>query len=178
MATTAKEDVQHPMLLAMKFYTEHLEAGHPISFRACANKFGVCRETLRKRIAGRKTWKEVNDDMAWFTPEEDQVLVKFFMEIAGHGFPDTKQYLREHVNILLRAKKGDPTFSIGINWVDCWLECHNDQLKKYWTTSLDNVHAKAFNHATVSNYFLKVLKVLTECKIDPDCLWSMDELGL
>jgi len=29
IATTAKEDVQDPMLLAVKFYTEHLEAGHP-----------------------------------------------------------------------------------------------------------------------------------------------------
>ena len=71
IATTAKEDVQDPMLLTVKSYTEHLEAGHPVSFHACANKFGVSRETLRQRIAGRRTCKEANDDMAWFTPEED-----------------------------------------------------------------------------------------------------------
>jgi hypothetical protein len=178
MATTAKEDAQPPMLLAVKFFTEQLEAGHPVSFHACANKFGVCRETLHQHIAGRKQFKEANDDMAWFTPEEDQVLIRFLMEIAENGFPDTKRYLRECVNILLRAKKGDPTFSVGINWVDHWLECHSDQLRKYWTTSLDNVCAKALNPATVSNYFLKVHKVLTEHKIDSDCLWSMDETSL
>jgi len=178
MATTAKEEVQDSMLLAVKFYTEHLEAGHPVSFCSCADKFGVSRETLHQWIAGRRTRKEANDDMAWFTPEEDQVLIGFHKEIAEHGFPDTKRYLREHVNALLRAKKGDPTFSVGINWVDHWLACHNDQLKKYWTTSLDNVHAKALNPATVSDYFSKVHKVLTEHKINPDCLWSMDETGL
>jgi len=178
IATTAKEDVQDPMLLAVKSYTKHLEAGHRVSFRACANKFGVSRETLRQRIAGRRTRKEANDDMAWFTPEEDQVLIGFLKEIAEHGFPDTKRYLRECVNALLRAKKGDPTFSVGINWVDRWLERHNDQLKRYWTTSLDNVRARALNPATVSDYFSKVHKVLTEHKIDPDCLWSMDETGL
>jgi len=118
IATTAKEDVQDPMLLAVKSYTKHLEAGHRVSFRACANKFGVSRETLRQRIAGRRTRKEANDDMAWFTPEEDQVLIGFLKEIAEHGFPDTKRYLRECVNALLRSKKGDPTFSVGINWVD------------------------------------------------------------
>ena len=91
MATAAKEDVQPPILLAVRFYTEHLEAGHPVSLHACANKFGVSKETVRQHIAGRKTCKEANDDMAWFTPEEDQVLVKFLMEIAGHGFPDIKQ---------------------------------------------------------------------------------------
>ncbi len=30
--TIAKEDAQLPIDLAMKFYTEHLEAGHPVSF--------------------------------------------------------------------------------------------------------------------------------------------------
>jgi hypothetical protein len=40
MATTAKEDAQPPMLLAVKFHTELLEAGHPVSFHACANKLG------------------------------------------------------------------------------------------------------------------------------------------
>jgi hypothetical protein len=166
MATTAKEDAQPPILLAVKFFTDQLEAGHPVSFCACANKFGLCRETLCQCIAGRKTHKKANDDMAWFTPEEDQVLIKFLMEIAEHGFPDTKWHLKECVNIFLRAKKGDPTFSVGINWVDHWLEYHNDQLRKYWTTSLDNVHAKALNPATVSDYFSKVHKVLTEHKID------------
>ena len=59
----------------------------------------------------RRTCKEANDDMAWFTPE-DQVLIGFLKEIAEQGFPDTNRYLREHVNALLRAKKGDPTFSV------------------------------------------------------------------
>jgi len=113
------------MVFALKFYTEHLEAGHPVSFCACENKFGVSRETLHQHIAGRRTCKEANDDMAWFTPEEDQVLIRFLMEIAEHGFPDTKRYLRECVNAFIRATKVDPTFSVGINWVDCWPEHHN-----------------------------------------------------
>src|SRR5258706_7898614 len=92
-ATMAEDDAQLPIDLAMKFYTEHLEADDPVSFRACATKFGVNRETLRQRIAGRESRKEANDHMAWFTPEEDQVLIKFLREIAENGFPDTKRYL-------------------------------------------------------------------------------------
>jgi len=61
------------------------------------NKFGVSRETLRQRIAGRRTCKEANDDMSWFTLEEDQVLIGFLKEMAEHGFPDMKRYLREGV---------------------------------------------------------------------------------
>ena len=46
MATTAKGDVQNSMLLTVKSDAEHFEAGHPVSLYACANKFGVSRETL------------------------------------------------------------------------------------------------------------------------------------
>jgi len=67
----------------------------------------VSRETLHEHIVGRRTSKEANDDMSWFTPEEDQVLIRFLMEIAEHGFPDTKRYLRECVNAFIRAKKVD-----------------------------------------------------------------------
>ena len=54
-ATITEEDAQLPIDLAMRFYTEHLEAGDPISFRACATKFGVNQETLHQRIAGRES---------------------------------------------------------------------------------------------------------------------------
>ena len=102
----------------------------------------------------------------------------FFIEIAESGFPDTKQYLRECINTLLQAKKGDLTFFVGVNWVDCWLECHKGHLQKYWNTSLNRHHASAVNPTTVSDYFLKLQKILTEHAIKPDCLWSMDETGL
>ena len=49
------EDTQVPIDLAMKFYNKRLEAGDPVSFRACATKFGVNRETLCQRIAGRES---------------------------------------------------------------------------------------------------------------------------
>jgi len=69
---------------------------------------------------------------------------------------DTKQYLRECVNTLLRAKQGDLTFFVGINWVDHWLGHHKDQLQKYWNTSLDSTCAKALNPTTVVYYFSKL----------------------
>ena len=174
----ATEDAQLPIDLAMKFYTECLEAGDPVSFCACATQFGVNWETLHQCIAGRESQKEANSYMSWFTPEEEQVLIKYLIEIAEHGFPDTKWYLRECVNTLLRAKKGELTFYVGVNWVDHWLGCHKDHLQKYWNTSLDSVHAKALNPTTVVDYFSKLHKVPTKHSINPNCLWSMDETGL
>ena len=54
-ATITEEDAQLPIDLAMRFYTEHLKTGDPISFHACAMKFGVNWETLCQCIAGRES---------------------------------------------------------------------------------------------------------------------------
>jgi hypothetical protein len=70
-----------------------------------------------------------------------------------------KQYLRECVNTLIRAKQDDLTFPVGVNWVDHWLGHHKDQLQKYWNTSLNSTHANALNPTMVSNYFSTLCKV-------------------
>ena len=101
MATIPKGSAELSLDNAVKFYTTQVETGSAISYRACAARFGVNRETLRQRIAGRKSRREASYDMSWFTAEEDQILIKFFIEIAESGFPDTKQYLRERINTLL-----------------------------------------------------------------------------
>jgi len=177
MATIPKENAEFSLDNAVKFYTQQVETGSPISYCACAARFGVNRETLCQQITGRQSWREANYNMSWFTAE-DQVLINFFIEITESGFPDTKQYLRECINTLLRAKQGDPTCSVGVNWVDQWLECQKDHLQKYWNTSLNCHCANAVNPTTVADYFSKLQKVLTEHAIEPDCLWSMDETGL
>ena len=174
MATIPKGSAELSLDNAVKFYTTQVETGSVISYHACAARFGVNQEMLRQCITGRKSRSY---DMSWFMAE-DQILIKFFIEIAESGFPDTKQYLRERINTLLRVKKGDPTFSIGVNWVDRWLGRHKDQLQKYWNTSLDRHRANAVNPTTITDYFSKLQKVLNEHAIEPDCLWSMDETGL
>ena len=178
MATKAKDNYQLSLDSAVKFYTEQLKTGSPVTYRTCAERFGVNRETLRQWIAGRQTRREAEYNMSWFTAEEDRVLITFFIEIADCGFPDTKRILREHINDLLQAKKGDPTFCVSVNWVDRWLRRHKDHLQKYWNTSLDSHRANAVNPTIIADYFSKLQKVLTEHAIEPDCLWSMDECGL
>jgi hypothetical protein len=178
MATKAKDSYQLSLDCAVKFYTEQLETGSSVTYKACAERFEVNQETLRQQIAGRQTQREASYNMSWFTAEEDWVLINFFIEITERSFPDTKQILREHVNTLLRAKKGDPTFCVGVNWVDCWLQCNKDHLQKYWNTSLDSHCTNAINSMVIADYFAKLQKVLMEHAIKPDCLWSMDECSL
>ncbi len=91
-----------------------------------------------------------------------RVLVDFLIKAAGQGSPETKQHLRSQVNEIICEKLGDPSFSVGEKWVDWWLEKWGKHLLKYWSTSLDTVHAKALNPEVVCDYFEKVKRVITE----------------
>ena len=96
-------------------------------------------------------------------------------QVSRPRLPDTKRHLRSQVNEIICEKLGDPSFSVGEKWVDWWLEKWGKHLSKYWSTSLDTVHAKALNPEVVHDYFEKVKRVITEQGIEPDCLWAMDE---
>ena len=78
MATIPKTDAELSLDHAVKFYTEQVEIGSEILYHACAAKFGVNWEMLCQHITGRQSWREANNNMSWFTVEEDQVLIKFF----------------------------------------------------------------------------------------------------
>jgi hypothetical protein len=87
--------------------------------------------------------------------------VKDLIHSAQQGFPDTKRYLRGRVNAVIQDKLGDPSFHVGENWVDWWLEKWGKQLSTYWSTSLDTVRARALNPHVVHDYFEKVQETIS-----------------
>ena len=82
------------------------------------------------------------------------------------------------MNAVIQEKLGDPSFHVGKNWVDQWLEKWGKWLSTYWSTSLDTVRARALNPTIIEDYFRKVEETISKHKINPDCLWSMDETSI
>jgi len=101
--------------------------------------------------------------------------VKDLIHSAQQGFPDTKRHLCGRVNAVIQDKLGDPSFCVGENWVDRWLEKWGKWLSTYWSTSLDTVHARALNPHVVQDYFEKVQQTILQYSISPECMWTMDE---
>src|SRR5258706_2490900 len=87
MTTIPKENAELSLDNAVKFYTQQVETGSPISYHACAARFGVNRETLCQQIAGRQSQREANYNMSWVTAEEDSDLINLCIEIADNSFP-------------------------------------------------------------------------------------------
>ena len=84
------------------------------------------------------------------------MIINALIHSAQQGFPDTKHYLHGHVNTVIQEKLGDPSFHVGENWVDWWLERWGKWLSTYWSSSLDTVCARALNPTIIEDYFQKV----------------------
>ena len=174
-ASNAKElALQH----ALAMYQEALASNEVLSVREAARRFNVPKTTLQERINGRRSIISSNAEKSWLSDHESQVIVNALIHSAQQGFPDTKRYLRGHVNTVIQEKLGDPSFHVGENWVDRWLERWGKWLSTYWSTSLDTVRARALNPTIIEDYFQKVGETISTHKIDPDCLWSMDETSI
>ena len=171
-ASDAKEaSLQH----ALAAYQEALMSDAVLSIREVARRFNVSKTTLQARINGRRCILESNADKSWLADAESEVIVNELIRSAQQGFPGTKRYLRGQVNAVIQEKLGDPSFHVGENWVDRWLEKWGKWLSMFWSTSLDTVRARALNPNVIHDYFEKLKGTLLDYKIEPDCLWTMDE---
>jgi hypothetical protein len=171
-ASKAKEELLQHALVA---YQEALASNEVLSVREAAQRFNVPKTSLQERINGRRPITESNAERSWLDDTESEVIVGELIHSAAQGFPDTKNHLRRRVNAVIQDKLGDPSFHVGEKWVDRWLEKWGKYLSTYWSTSLDAVRARALNPGVIQDYFQKVQETISKYKIDPDCLWTMDE---
>ena len=160
---------------ALAAYQEALASNEVLSVREAARRFDVPKSSLQERINGRRSKLESNAEKSWLDDTESQVIVDELIHSAAQGFPDTKHHLRRRVNAVIQDKLGDPSFHVGEKWVDRWLEKWGKWLSTYWSTSLDTVRARALNPEVIEDYFQKVQETISKYKIEPDCLWTMDE---
>jgi len=156
-------------------YQEALASDEVLSVCEAAWHFNVPKTSLQEHINGHRSILESNAERSWLDDTESKVIVDELICSAVQGFPETKHHLCRRVNAVIQDKLGDPSFHVGEKWVDWWLERWGKWLSTYWSTSLDAVCARALNPEVIDDYFQKVQETISKYKIDPDCLWTMDE---
>src|SRR5258708_26202344 len=171
-ALNAKEaSLQH----ALVAYQEALMSDAVLSVHEVACCFNVSKTTLQAHINGQRCILESNADKSWLADAKSEVIMNKLIHSAQQGFLDMKRYLCGWVNAVIQEKLGDPSFHVGENWVDQWVEKWGKWLSMFWSTLLDTVRARALNPNVIHDYFEKLKRTLLDYKIEPDCLWTMDK---
>lgn len=106
--------------LAIKAYEDSNGAK---SFRKIAEEFTVSRTTLRARIAGRRSMKQLHVDRQMLTPEEEQSVKESIEKLESWKWPDRVAQVKNLAQDLLSKRMDDPP-EIGSNWVGRFLSRH------------------------------------------------------
>ena len=124
-----------------------------------------------------------HEEWKWLLKEEEDTVVKYTIECADCNFPFSHQRIKEHVNEIASTHWGNtfPKGGVGKQWTYCFVSNHHEELKAYWSHSLDSARAWAVNPITKEGYFTLLKEVIKDddddSHIKPECIYAADESG-
>ncbi|TFK58286.1 hypothetical protein BDN72DRAFT_782304 [Pluteus cervinus] len=134
--------------------------------------------TLSKWADGGRTREEAGEDRALLTPPEVEVVIEFVKEIAARGWPESKRRVKEHVDLILRARLDSSFPGVGKNWVARFVLKHSDRIKMADSRPLEDKCGRGVNPATNSAWWKILLKTIEYFRITRRTTYGSDEIGV
>ena len=153
--------------------------GVPKSYRALADHGNVPRSTLHHRAHGRRSIEEKAQSQHYLTPWEEDVVVKFLLQIFDLKQPVRIKYIPSIAfNATRQRPAADrPPKPPGRNWAKA-LENRHAELKAKRLTALDwNRHEKNI-YGKIAHWFEVIGRILQDPAILAENVYNMDETGV
>ena len=145
------------------------------SLRKFAQNHKVNRMTLSRYLDdGHITKTESSQSRQKISPEEEDVLIHTVIDQGYRGFPLTHDRVERFANKILQTRTGTND-CVGKNWVDRFIDKHEDQIHTYWSKHLPGNRAGAVNPMNVRNWEDIVKSEVVDAGIQPEDIYGMDE---
>lgn len=145
------------------------------SMRKFAQEHDIDRATLTRHLDDAHTTKtEMSEGRQKLSPEEEAVLVSTAIKNAHRGFPFTHDRLEQTANEILEARTGTESW-VGKNWVDRFIDRHEDEIHTYWSKHLPSNRASAVNPTNIRRWEEIVEEEVVVPGIRPEDMYGMDE---
>ncbi|KAF5393164.1 hypothetical protein D9757_001173 [Collybiopsis confluens] len=149
-------------------------------FALMGEQIKLSHVTLKAYVQGRRTQAEYMESKQWLEPEEEEVVVKYAVEMAERGFPLSPKRIREHALQILQKRLGSlaPENGLNGNWATRFINRHHDRLGRYWSRPLDKSRARAVNPTTKDEFFQLLKQTVDEDNIPSELIYGADETGI
>ena len=124
--STSREEARERLNDAVKAYDQ---AEGLLSITQAARLYVVSKATLYRRINGRRDQASYGILKQRLTPEEEESIKSWVLEIQSWGFPPRVAQLREMATELLQAK-GDYR-ELEKNWVSAFLDRYPSKIQPH-----------------------------------------------
>jgi hypothetical protein len=115
------------LLLALNAYNN----GQFSSLLAAADTYDVNYHTLRKRLLGISSRRDVRPNSCKLTSIEEEVVLQRILDLDAQGYPPRLRYVREMANIVLASRGDASPQTVGKNWPDNFVKRQETLCMKY-----------------------------------------------
>jgi hypothetical protein len=151
----------------------------PRTYAALAEHSEVPLSTLHHRAHGRRSREQKAQSQQYLTPQEEQALAKFLLQMSGLGSPVRIKFLPSLAFIVARQRSTTNTAikPPGKNWAQAFEKRH-PELKTRRVRAIDWKRHEINIYEKITYWFKIVKSVLQDPRIKPWNVWNMDETGV
>lgn len=141
--------------------------------RHAAAVYNVPEATLRHRRAGRPARRDCQPNSKKLTQLEEQVLVKYILDLEARGFAPTYAAVRDMADRLLAARGAG---QVGVHWPRNFVK-RTDSLTTRFNRAYDRQRALCEDAGLIKSWFNIVEQTKAKYGICDADVWNFDEAG-
>ncbi|KAM5527292.1 transposase [Fusarium oxysporum f. sp. phaseoli] len=157
------------ILLALQALRNNPKLGLP----GAARLYQVNYWALRRRQNGIQSRRDWIPKSRKLSDLEEQIIVKFILDLDSRGFPPQLRGAEEMANRLLADRDASP---VGKRWAMNFVKRHKE-LKTRFFRKYDYQRAKCEDPTIIRNWFRLVENTIAKYGIRSDDIWNFDETG-
>jgi hypothetical protein len=153
--------------------TSALNAGQIQTERRAAGTFKVSRATLHRRRAGTLARRDCQPNSRKLTQLEEEVIVKYILDLDLRGFAPTYAAVRDMANSLLAARGAG---QVGVHWPRNFVK-RTDSLTTRFNRAYDRQRALCEDSVLIQGWFKLIEQTKAKYGICDEDVYNFDEAG-
>jgi hypothetical protein len=147
------------------------DPGEHLSYRAAADRFGVDRETVRRRHKGISRGRAgAAQQRMLLNPQQEIQLVRYIEKLSERSIAPTQSIIGNYALVLAKWEVSD-------SWISRFLARHRNHLILQWTNDMDRNRHQADTEDSYRQYFELLQAKIQEYNVEPQHIYNMDEKG-
>ncbi len=144
-----------------------------MSIRQAAKTYDVPESSLRHRMKGRVAKAEIRNGRHQLTPNEEETIVRYVLDLDSRGFPPRICCVEDMANLLLTTRHAKP---VGKLWAYRFVQ-HRSELKTRFSRAYDFQRALCEDPELINAWFRLVANMRAKYAIQDEDFYNFDETG-
>ncbi|KAL1579595.1 HTH CENPB-type domain-containing protein [Candida albicans] len=158
--------------VAMQAAIDDIKSGKISSLRKASRKYGLCAETLRKRLNGVLSKKIAHANRRLFSPLQEDLIAQWILDSEREGTPRTRKDVVEFAG-LIAAQDGGSPIHVSDNWFSSFKKRH-PEIHTVDKKLVSSQTMKSTSRKQAEKFFKNFKQLINENNINHDNVFRVD----